>query len=43
MQESDYQALVCKVVDTVINLERDWQTIENHVDRILSQYIEVDK
>jgi hypothetical protein len=43
MQEHDYQALMRKVVDTVIDLEGDLETIENHVDRILSQYIEVDK
>lgn len=43
MQEHDYQALMRKIVDTVINLEGDLEAIENHVDRILSQYIEVDK
>ena len=43
MQEHDYQALVFKVVEAVYYSRRNWETIENHVDRVLSQYIEVDK
>ena len=42
-QEHDYQAVVCEIVEAIIDLEGDWETIENHVDRVLSQYIEVDK
>ena len=42
-QKHDYQAVVCEIVETIIDLEGDWETIENHVDRILSQYIQVDK
>ena len=42
MQENDYQALVSNLVQVVIGFEEkraSWETIENHVDRILSRYI----
>ena len=42
-QEHDYQAVVCEIVAAIIDLEGDWETIESHVDRVLSQYIRVDK
>mgnify|MGYP003679634352 CR=1 FL=1 len=42
-QEHDYQAVVCEIVEAIIDLEADWEAIESHVDRVLSQYIEVDK
>ena len=40
MQEHDYQALVCEIVEAVIDLEGDWETIEFHIHRVLSRYID---
>ena len=42
-QKADYQPLVYDLVQSVYYSRRNWETIESHVDRVLSQYIEVDK